>query len=257
MAGLQRVSATYHRLTPLFFLPSLFYGILSFYLPIGNEFLEITPHRLSHFFFLHLFSPSFERIEKNFAYPPVSGMNFYKLFSRIFFHFLSTSFSIERTFRNYFRNAQRESIIVTNIPLSPFLALENRRRIKKKKITSQRLLAARQLVTVSHYTIRESFIRKEKLVALRSFYPFIRFEPPGGRYYSVSPRYFKFTPIGMRLSLCNSFSPSPSPPLFLSLCVAASIEARRISLEQRWLFAIVATMHGDIGFSEKERPFRG
>lgn len=61
----------------------------------------------------------------------------------------------------------------------------------------------------------------------------------------------------MRLSLCNSFSPSPSPPLFLSLCVAASIEARRISLEQRWLFAIVATMHGDIGFSEKERPFRG
>lgn len=184
-------------------------------------------------------------------------MNFYKLFSRIFFHFLSASFSIERTFRNYFRNAQRESIIVTNIPLSPFLALENRRRIKKKKITSQRLLAARQLVTVSHYTIRESFIRKEKLVALRSFYPFIRFEPPGGRYYSVSPRYFKFTPIGMRLSLCNSFSPSPSPPLFLSLCVAASIEARRISLEQRWLFAIVATMHGDIGFSEKERPFRG
>lgn len=147
-------------------------------------------------------------------------MNFYKLFSRIFFHFLSASFSIERTFRNYFRNAQRESIIVTNIPLSPFLALENRRRIKKKKkITSQRLLAARQLVTVSHYTIRESFIRKEKLVALRSFYPFIRFEPPGGRYYSVSPRYFKFTPIGMRLSLCNSFSPSPSSPSrSLSLC---------------------------------------
>lgn len=47
----------------------------------------------------------------------------------------------------------------------------------------------------------------------------------------------------MRLSVCNF-------PLSLSLSLSVSMEARRISLEQRWLFAIVATMILD---SERKR----
>lgn len=44
---------------------------------------------------------------------------------------------------------------------------------------------------------------------------------------------------------------------FLSLCRSIDRSHASSLWKQRWLFAIVATMRADIGFREKERPFRG